>query len=158
MTTRRPAKPRAPRDRVELVLGDLVDVGGDAHHQVRRLDQVLEAFGDERGNLGERLARDQRGRKLAGDGDRHARTASVSSRASMPASARVELVEPVRHQRKRGGGARAASPCALRFAGGEALRSACDLGVDAPALGLDQRDGRLLAAGEVLVEDEFGGR
>ena len=42
----------------------------DAHHDVRRRDQLAEAFGRERRDLGERLARDQLRRELAGDRDR----------------------------------------------------------------------------------------
>ena len=36
---------------------------------MRRGDELLEAIGGERGDLGERLARDQLGRELAGDRD-----------------------------------------------------------------------------------------
>ena len=59
------------RDLLELDLGGVVDVGADTHDHVRRLHQMAEGFGGERGNLGEGLARDQLGRELAADRDRH---------------------------------------------------------------------------------------
>jgi len=49
--------------------GEFVDVRTDAHHDVRRADQMMEALGGERGNLGERLARDQLRRQFGGDRD-----------------------------------------------------------------------------------------
>ena len=42
----------------------------DAHDDMRRGGELPEAFGGERGDLGERLAQHQLGRELAGDRDR----------------------------------------------------------------------------------------
>jgi hypothetical protein len=45
-------------DLLELDLGRLKGLGADMHDDVRRLHQMVEGFGGQRGNLGERLARD----------------------------------------------------------------------------------------------------
>ena len=58
-TTRRPSKPRARAISSSCVARGLVQRVVDAHHDMRRRDQLPEAFGGERRDLGERLARDQ---------------------------------------------------------------------------------------------------
>ena len=59
-----------PRDLLEPLVRDLVDRLRDAHHDVRRRDQLAEAGARQRLDLGERLGGDQLGRKLARDRDR----------------------------------------------------------------------------------------
>src|SRR3954471_8318792 len=54
-------------DLVEPGTGDFVQGVVDAHHHVRRSGEMLEAFGGERGDLGDRLAQHELGGELAGD-------------------------------------------------------------------------------------------
>ena len=69
-TTRRPSKPRARAISSSSRAGGLVQRVVDAHDDVRRRGKLLEAFGGERRDLGERLARHELRRELARDRDR----------------------------------------------------------------------------------------
>src|ERR1700692_3055500 len=53
------------RDLVELFLGGGIERVVDPHRDMRRGDQLLEAFARQRRDFGEWFARDQRGRELA---------------------------------------------------------------------------------------------
>jgi hypothetical protein len=144
-------------DLLELVLGGVVDVGADAHHHMRRRHQMAKAFGSERGNLGEGLARDEFGRELAGDRHRYLHRLGLQPRLDADERA-MQPVEAVGDQAKGAGDVLGGLRLGLRLAGGKTLTVGLRLGVGAPALVLDQRDGRLVAGGEVLVEQIFGGR
>ena len=103
-TTRRPSKPAARAISSSSARARLLQSVVDAHDHVRRRHQVPEAIGGERGELGERLARDQLGRELAGDRDRHLDRLGLEPRLDRGEAA-VELGERGRDAFERGGGA-----------------------------------------------------
>ena len=75
----------------------------------------------------------------------------------MPASAVSSRSMPSAISAERGGGLLRGFVLRLRLAGGKALAIGQRFGVRAPAFGLDQRDGRPFAGGEILIEQIFGG-
>ena len=143
------------RDLVELALGRRRRYRRRCARPRAAPSPDAEGFGGERGNLGERLARDQLGRELAGDRDRDFHR--FGSPAAPRCRERACAAAPCRRRSARGAAVPAAG-CAW-LAGGKAVAIGLRFGVRAPALGLDQGDGRrFLAGGEILVEQIFGGR
>ena len=111
----------------------------DAHHDVRRGVEMLEAFGGERGDLGERLAQHELGRKLAGDRDRKLDRLGFEPLLDRREPAR-QPIERVADLLERDGGAALGDRGALLLGGGEAVAEALALGLGELERVLRRRD------------------
>ncbi len=109
---------------------------------MRRGGELLEAFGGERRDLGERLARDQLGRKLAGDRDRKLDGFGFEPALDRDKAAR-QPVERVADLLERDGGAARGDGGAFLLGGGKAVAKALALGLAEHDRKLGRRD-RLL--------------
>ena len=158
-TTRRPSKPRARAISSSRCARDLVQRVVDAHHHVRRGGELAEAFGGERRDLGERLARDQLGRELAArprPRPRPPRFRAGASTVGEAAASGVERVADLLERRR---------DAARRPRRVPAVSAAAKPSREALALGLGELGGMLgrprsparpvWRRGEVVVEQEF---
>ena len=155
MTASRPSKPRACVDLVDLFLCRLVDRGAHAYRDVRSRHQLVEAFGSKGGNLGQGLARKQGGRKFGSDRNRDFDCFRFETSLDRRQSA-IEPGEAIADDREGGCNALSGLLLGLLLAGGESFAIGLRFGVRPSAFVFDHCNRRLLAGGEVLVEQVFG--
>src|SRR6476620_9092911 len=139
---------------LDLFFRGVINARTDPYGHMRSRDQVVKAVGGEGGDLDKRLPRQQRRCKLCRD--RHSHFHRFGFKPGFDRRERaVQPAKPIGDHGKGGCDALRSFLLRLFLAGGKAVAIGLRLGIRAPALVFDQRDGRLFAGGGILIEQIF---